>query len=86
MKTPSGHARDVGDEHRDLGVERDVSRRKAGINHRVLEGKAAAQQKCDQIVTPDVSDVAPLVGQLTVAAVEGERKPSSCNARRAARS
>jgi hypothetical protein len=66
MKTYSPHARDVGHEHRDLGVELDVSRGKAGIDQRVLEGEAAAQQKCDQIVTPDVSDVAPPLGQLAV--------------------
>jgi hypothetical protein len=64
MKAASRNAGEVGDKHGDHGVALYVSRGNPGFDQRVLEGKAAAQQKRDEIIPPEVSDVATLLGQL----------------------
>jgi hypothetical protein len=47
-----------------LGAELHVARGKPGLDQGVLEGEAAAQEKRDQIVPPDVPDIASPFGQL----------------------
>jgi len=51
-------ARESGDEHRDHGMALDVAQGHPGLEQRVLDGQAAAQEKRDEILPPEVTDAA----------------------------
>jgi hypothetical protein len=54
-------AGEVGDEHRHQGAVLHVSHADPRVYQSVLEGQAAAEQEGDEIVAPQVADLAPLL-------------------------
>src|SRR5262245_1264745 len=67
MEAASWHAGKTRDEHGDHGAALHVAHGYPRVDQRVLKGKAAAQEKGDQIIPPEVADVATLLDQLAPA-------------------
>src|SRR6516225_12424814 len=67
VEAAGGAAEKVGDEHRDQGPELDIAHTDPGLDQRMLEGQAAPEQKADQIIAPEVADLAALLDQLAPA-------------------
>ena len=54
VEAARGTAEKIGDEHRNQGAEFDVAHPDPRLDQGMLEGQAAAEQKADQIVAPEV--------------------------------
>ena len=77
VEAAGGAAEKVGDEHGDQGAELDIAHTDPGLDQRMLEGQAAPEQEADEVVAPEVADLAALLDQLTPAvdAVAGQIGP-----------
>src|SRR5215471_13767411 len=67
MKAAGGKADEARNEHRHHGAALHVSHADPRLDEGVLEGEAAAEEERHEVVPPEVSDVASLLGQLALA-------------------